>query len=48
MNGCSGRYGPTSEGQLDAAVGVVGALGYQVENFGWDPDTDKPAMVWRR
>jgi hypothetical protein len=49
VNGCSGRYGPQTPAQLDAAVEVFEQLGYQVESFGWDHDTGAPERVfWPR
>jgi hypothetical protein len=47
VNGCSGRYGPTSPEQLEDAVSVLREVGFRVTNFGWDADTGKPAMVLR-
>ena len=48
MNGCSGRYGPKSERQLEDAESVMISYGYKVIGFGWDPDADRPAKVMRK
>jgi hypothetical protein len=45
INGCSGRYGPTSQPQLEDAVAVFSDLGYEVVSFGWDHETDAPMTV---
>lgn len=42
VNGCSGRYGPTSREQLDDAVRVFQDLGFDVVSYGWDDETQKP------
>jgi hypothetical protein len=47
VNGCSGRYGPAAPKQLDDAAEVFRDMGYEVISFGWDPATDRPAMVLR-
>lgn len=47
LNGCSGRYGPTTEDQLTDVVRLVAALGFYVESFGWDHDANRPSMVRR-
>lgn len=47
VNGCSGRYGPTSPEQLEDAVSVLRDAGFDVISFGWDADAGKPAMVLR-
>lgn len=47
LNGCSGRYGPTTAQQLDDAVAVLRTVGFKVTSFGWDDDTARPAMVLR-
>jgi|SRR6478752_2733753 len=47
VNGCSGRYGPQTETQLNDAVVVLETRGYAVTSFGWDHDTAAPAMVLR-
>ncbi len=47
VNGCSGRYGPRTEVQLDDSVTLLQSMGYEVESFGWEHDTDKPARVRR-
>ncbi|MEW6434201.1 MAG: hypothetical protein AB1730_22095 [Myxococcota bacterium] len=47
VNGCSGRYGPTSPQQLEDAVSVLRDAGFDVICFGWDDDAGKPAMVLR-
>lgn len=44
VNGCSGRYMPRSEDELDTAATLFRALGYEVTSFGWDPDLQKPAV----
>jgi hypothetical protein len=45
LNGCSGRYGPTTPEQMADAVRVFEALGFQVVSFGWDYGADKPRTV---
>jgi hypothetical protein len=47
LNGCSGRYGPTSPEQLKDAVSVLLDVGFRVTSFGWDVDAGRPAMVLR-
>lgn len=47
LNGCSGRYGPTSAQQLVDAVEVFEQMGYDVVSFGWDRETNRPRMVLR-
>jgi hypothetical protein len=47
VNGCSGRYGPTTPQQLDDTVEVFRQLGYDVISFGWDQDAGRPHMVLR-
>lgn len=48
INGCSGRYGPRTEKQLEDSVEVFRQLCFKVESFGWDEDVDKPARFLRR
>lgn len=48
VNGCSGRYGPTSREQLDDAAEVFRQLGFDVVNYGWDDDTQKPHCLYFR
>lgn len=48
VNGCSGRYGAISRDQLDDAVEVFRALGFQVVNYGWDDETQKPHCLYYR
>lgn len=47
VNGCSGRYGPTTPEQLEDAESVLRDAGFEVTSFGWDTDAGKPAMVLR-
>lgn len=47
LNGGSGRYGPKTPEQLEDAVGVFEARGYEVVSFGWDVDTDRPLRILR-
>lgn len=48
VNGSSGRYGPASREQLDDAAEVFRGLGYDVINYGWDDDTQKPYALYFR
>lgn len=49
INGCSGRFGPRTPGQLEDAEEVFQQLGYvNLKSFGWDDDANRPAMVLRR
>lgn len=45
VNGCSGRYGPTTEEELEDVVEVFKQMGFDVKSFGWNPDLEQPAMV---
>jgi hypothetical protein len=47
INGCSGRYGPSTAEQLEDAARVLRAMGYTVTSFGWDSDANRPSMVLR-
>ena len=47
VNGCSGRYGPENRQELEDVVCAICSVGYQVRSFGWDDDTNRPAMVLR-
>jgi hypothetical protein len=48
VNGHSGRYGPTSRGQLDDSVEVFRGLGFDVRSYGWDEETHKPHSKYFR
>ena len=48
INGCSGRYGPETEEELDDAASVFMNLDFSVQSFGWDRDAGLPAKVFRR
>ncbi|MDP3939737.1 MAG: hypothetical protein Q8R92_16595 [Deltaproteobacteria bacterium] len=48
VNGCSGRYGPTSREELDDAAQVFRELGFEVVNYGWDDETQKPFCQYYR
>lgn len=48
VNGSSGRYGPRSPQQLDDAIEVFRGLGFDVESYGWDEDTNKPYSLYYR
>lgn len=43
LNGCSGRYGPKSAQELDAAARAFAQSGYGVWSMGWDEDVNRPA-----
>jgi hypothetical protein len=43
VNGRSGRYGPKTVGELDAAVRAFADSGYGVWSMGWDEDANRPA-----
>ncbi len=45
VNGCSGRYGPTSRAQLEDAVAVFRTFEYEVVSFGWNDETQTPYTV---
>jgi hypothetical protein len=45
VNGCSGRYGPTTPEELEHAVSVFRTLDYEVISFGWDDGTNLPRTV---
>ena len=47
VNGASGRYGPTSAEQLEDAIRVFSALGYDVVSFGFDQDAGRAHRVLR-
>jgi hypothetical protein len=47
VNGCSGRYGPSSRDELEDVVEVFEQMGFDVTSFGWDDDAGRPAMVLR-
>ena len=44
VNGCSGRYGPRSQSELDLAVRAFAESGYGVWSMGFDDDTNRPAQ----
>ncbi len=46
VNGWSGRYGPTSREQLEDAILVFRALGFDVISYGWDDETQKPRGLY--
>ena len=46
INGCSGRYGPRTPSELQAAEEVFKSFGYTVHSFGWSFDANRPAMVF--
>ena len=47
LSGGSRRYEPVGPVQLDKAVRVFRAFGYDVTSLGWDDDTDKPRrFLW--
>src|SRR5207249_3801364 len=48
INGCSGRYGAGSREQLDDACQVFCDLGFEVVNYGWDDETQKPYCQYYR
>jgi hypothetical protein len=48
INGCSGRYGATSREYLDDAAEVFRTLGFEVMNYGWDDETQKPHCLYFR
>lgn len=47
VNGCSGRYAPTTPDQLEDACQVLRGLGFHVTSFGWDQDAKRPHTVLR-
>ena len=48
VNGCSGRYGAVSREHLDDAAQVFRDLGFEVVNYGWDEETQKPYCQYYR
>ncbi|MDI7268801.1 MAG: hypothetical protein QME96_12490 [Myxococcota bacterium] len=48
VNGCSGRYVPRTPQEMDDVAAAVQGLGYEVVNFGWEADTNRPAAVLRK
>lgn len=47
ITGGSGRYPPRSHQELDDVVRLLQLRGFGVHCAGWDPDTDRPARVFR-
>jgi hypothetical protein len=47
LNGGSSRFQATCEQELSAAAAAFSIAGYHVCNFGWRPDNDRPARVFR-
>lgn len=43
INGCSGRYGPRCEQEMNAVARAFSESGYDVWSMGWDEDANKPA-----
>lgn len=43
VNGCSGRYGPRTDAELQLCARAFAESGYGVWCMGWDEDTDYPA-----
>lgn len=48
INGGSGRYGPETPEELEAAVQAFRLAGYRVACCGWDEGTGTPARNWLR
>ena len=48
VNGCSGRYGPRTPGELEDVASTIRSVGYRTESFGWDDGANRPAMVLRK
>ena len=47
LDGCSGRYGPSSPDQMENAVRVFEELGLSVMSFGWSDETNCPeGTLW--
>lgn len=47
LNGCSGRYGPRSEAQLNEIIDVFKATGWITISPGWDDEVKRPAKFAR-
>lgn len=42
INGCSGRYGPKSEAEMDLVAQAFSKTGYHVWSMGFDTEVNKP------
>ena len=47
INGGSGRYPPETPEQLEMISKALRSAGYEVINFGWDIELDKPSRYYR-
>jgi hypothetical protein len=47
INGGSGRYPPETPEQLEMISEALRSAGYDVVNFGWDIELDKPSRYYR-
>ena len=47
VNGCSGRYGPNSEDELNNLVDIIKASGWHIKSLGWDSEIGRPVKFPR-